>query len=185
MAEGVLWLVLPAVVYGTLAWVVLDDPPRTWSRLREAVARRRAGHASRGASVVDEPTDAAAGSGTASAAETGGAVTTSRTAAAGRPSRPASRRPAPAPDPFDVLVVQVQLGRLTAQMRALEADPHAWARGRRMLAAQAAYDALLAEACRLAGVPVEQEWSPEPWGPTREPERFREEMELASRGWSW
>ncbi len=98
------------------------------------------------------------------------------------------RAPAPrpsAPDPFDVLVVQVQLGRLSAQLRDLEADQHAWARGRRILATQAAYDALLAEACRLAGVPVEQEWSPEPWGPTREPERFREEIELASRGWSW
>ncbi|WP_233404409.1 hypothetical protein [Actinotalea solisilvae] len=169
MAQGVLWIVLPAVVYGALAWVVLDDPPRTWSRLRAALTRhreRRASHTPRdGAAVVDEAP--AAGPGVAP------------------PAREPVRRPTAPPDPFDVLVVQVQLGRLTAQMRALDADPHAWARGRRMLAAQAAYDALLAEACRLAGVPVEQEWSPEPWGPTREPERFREEMELASRGWSW
>lgn len=160
MVQTVLWMVLPAVVWSALAWTVLDDPPRFWTRAREARRRRRE---TRAALVGSDPSGGGAGD-------------------------PVARRhapPQPPPDPFDVLTVQVQLGRVAAQMRALEADPRAWARARRLFAAQAAYDALLAEACRLAGVPVTQEWSPEPWGPTREPERFREEMELASRGWSW
>lgn len=98
-----------------------------------------------------------------------------------------ARRPAPPPeppDPFAALRLQVRLGVLAEQIRLLENDPRVWARGRRLQAAWAAYDALLGEACGLAGVdvPVDR--------PVREPrrddgERFREEMELASRGWSW
>jgi hypothetical protein len=171
MALTMLWIVLPAMTWSVIAWVIFDQPPRTVSRVVAAVRRRwaRREERPRGQDRRDEvrldpgPLD-------------------ERPPVLGGHSR---RARCAAPDPFDVLVVQVQLGRLSAQLRALEADPHAWARGRRILATQAAYDALLAEACRLAGVPVEQEWSPEPWGPTREPERFREEIELASRGWSW
>ena len=40
-----------------------------------------------------------------------------------------------------------------------------------------------AEACRLAGVDVPER--PARSRPEAEPERFREETELASRGWSW
>lgn len=88
------------------------------------------------------------------------------------------------PDPFEVLSLQLRLGVLAQQLRALEADPHVYGRAHRLTAAQSAYDALLAEACRLAGVDV----SAPPLRPRvvpDEPERFREEMELASRGWSW
>ncbi|WP_449385996.1 hypothetical protein [Cellulomonas soli] len=42
-----------------------------------------------------------------------------------------------------------------------------------------AYDELLAEACRLAGVEVGPHAKGDP------AERFREEVELASRGWAW
>ncbi|WP_024286228.1 hypothetical protein [Cellulomonas sp. KRMCY2] len=88
------------------------------------------------------------------------------------------------PDPFDALDVQVRLGQVAALVRALESDPKVWARGKRMQATQAAYDDLLAEACELAGVEV----PPLDRAATRpldDPERFREELELASRGWSW
>lgn len=88
-------------------------------------------------------------------------------------------------DPFDALGVQMALGRLADQVRALEADPRVFARGRRLQAAQAAYDALLIEACTLAGVAVSPEARDTVLGTTREPERFREEMELSARGWSW
>ncbi|WP_255491705.1 hypothetical protein [Actinotalea sp. JY-7876] len=150
--QTLLWTLLPTVVYGGLAWLVLDDPPRVWVRARRWAVRRRA--------------------------ERLGLVRRHG------PSR-APLAPAAAPDPFDVLAVQVRLGVLAAQLRSLEVDPRAWARGRRIIAAQAAYDALLAEACRLAGVPVDADAVLAPWGPGREPERFREELELASRGWSW
>ena len=89
-----------------------------------------------------------------------------------------------APDPFDVLGVQVRLGQVAAHVRALEADDRIWARGKRMQATQAAYDDLLVEACLLAGVevPAADRVGPRP---ADDPERFREELELASRGWSW
>jgi len=91
------------------------------------------------------------------------------------------RRPSE-PDPFAMLTVQEHLSRIGAHIRALDADPKAWARGRRMIAAQTAYDAVLAEACRMAGVDL----AAGPMAlPLAEPERFREEIELAARGWSW
>uniref|UniRef100_UPI0020283EC2 hypothetical protein n=1 Tax=Actinotalea sp. C106 TaxID=2908644 RepID=UPI0020283EC2 len=98
--------------------------------------------------------------------------------------------PPPPPDPFAVLRLQLRLGALASQLRALDADPHPWARGRRQMAVQAAYDALLAEACRLADV---EPTASEPEGvslreaglPLSEAERFREELALAERGWSW
>ena len=104
-----------------------------------------------------------------------------RRKATGKPRR---RRPTAQPDPFDALDVQVRLGQVAALVRALESDPKVWARGKRMQATQAAYDDLLAEACELAGVEV----PPLDRAATRaldDPERFREELELASRGWSW
>jgi hypothetical protein len=46
------------------------------------------------------------------------------------------------------------------------------------MALEAAYDDLLDEACRLAGVPDPEVEQPEE-------KRWQEEQELASRGWSW
>ncbi|GIG37667.1 hypothetical protein [Cellulomonas pakistanensis] len=90
------------------------------------------------------------------------------------------RHGAPPPaDPFDALHVQMRLGIVADHLRRLEDDPHAWARAERIIASQLAYDALLADACRLAGVEVLPRAKGDPW------ERMREEVELASRGWTW
>ncbi len=88
------------------------------------------------------------------------------------------------PDPFAALEVQLQLTRVSEQLRALLAEPRVWARGRRVIATQAAYDGLLATACRLAGVETfDEDTVP---GLTRsESEREREEFELLVRGWAW
>ena len=83
------------------------------------------------------------------------------------------------PDPFDALHVQVRLGIVAQHLQRLEADRHAWARAERIIASQLAYDALLADACRLAGVEVLPSAKGDPW------ERMREEVELAARGWTW
>lgn len=83
------------------------------------------------------------------------------------------------PDPFDVLRIQVRLGALADELRVLEADRRVYAKAHRLRATKAAYDDLLGEACLLAGVPLQRDGRP------REQERLREEVELASRGWSW
>lgn len=85
----------------------------------------------------------------------------------------------PAPDPFDALHVQMRLGIVADHLRHLEEDRHEWARAERIIASQLAYDALLAEACRLAEVEVLPRPKGDPW------ERMREEVELAARGWTW
>ncbi len=90
----------------------------------------------------------------------------------------------PAADPMVTLAIQVQLGRLSAELHRIEADPAVFARAHHYLAAQGAYDALLREACRLTGVATED-------APLRadlraaDDERFRAELELSARGWSW
>jgi hypothetical protein len=91
------------------------------------------------------------------------------------------RRPAtpPLPDPFDALQVQTRLAIVAEHIRHLEEDRHAWARAERIIAAQLAYDALLAQACRMAGVEVLPRAKGDPW------ERLREEVELIARGWTW
>ena len=63
--------------------------------------------------------------------------------------------------------------------RALEADAEIYAKAHRLQATRAAYDDLLSEACLMAGV------TPVPEARRSEGERLREEVELASRGWSW
>jgi hypothetical protein len=83
------------------------------------------------------------------------------------------------PDPFDALRVQDRLGIVARYVQALEADKRAMARAERIIASQMAYDYLLEEACRLAGVEVPPHATGDP------AERFREEVELAGRGWAW
>ena len=89
------------------------------------------------------------------------------------------RRRGTAPNPFEVLRVQIRLSAVAEEVRALSLDETAFARAHHLEATQRAYDALLAEACVLAGVATE------PTEPNNESERFREEVELAARGWSW
>ncbi len=90
------------------------------------------------------------------------------------------RRPDPPPDPFESLRLQSRLGVLASEIRSLESDPAVYAKRHRLLALRAAYDDLLGEGCRLAGIPG---------GAHEESDdakrRWREEQELASRGWSW
>jgi len=83
------------------------------------------------------------------------------------------------PDPFATLRVQERLGAVAHHVQALEYDPHTFALAERIIASQLAYDQLLAEACALAGVEVLPRAKGDPQ------ERFREEVELTSRGWSW
>jgi hypothetical protein len=105
-----------------------------------------------------------------------------RTALAERLERVAHRlrreRPV-AYDPFATLWVQERLGKVADHVRALERDQHCYARAERIIASQLAYDQLLSEACTLAGVELEE------WAPGEPAERFRREVELTSRGWSW
>lgn len=89
------------------------------------------------------------------------------------------REPEAETDPFAALRVQERLGAVADHVRSLEIDVHTFARAERIIASQLAYDQLLAEACQLAGVEVEQHPAGDP------AERFREEVELASRGWTW
>ncbi len=83
------------------------------------------------------------------------------------------------PDPFVALRVQSRLGIVARHVQALEADRRAMARAERIVASQLAYDDLLEEACRMAGVDIPPHAKGDP------AERFREEVELAGRGWTW
>jgi len=89
------------------------------------------------------------------------------------------RRPCVEADPFDTLWLQTRLGHLAGEIRRIETTPRIYARAHRLKAAEAAYDDLLDEACRLAGVPGEADLE------RSEEKRWLEERELASRGWSW
>jgi hypothetical protein len=95
------------------------------------------------------------------------------------------RRPPPPPDPFEVLRVQMRLAALAEEVRALERSSDVYARGHHIKATEAAYDAMLFEACRLAGVPTGSQPGRLSTIAQDRDERFREEVELASRGWSW
>jgi hypothetical protein len=95
------------------------------------------------------------------------------------------------PDPFEILQMQRRLGAIAEELQRLEsedADRQYWARAHRIHSRKAAYDQLLVEACKLAGVPGARTAPgtiPTPTGRRSDEERFRDEMELASRGWSW
>ncbi|SKC75513.1 hypothetical protein [Krasilnikoviella flava] len=99
-------------------------------------------------------------------------------------ARRSRRRHPPAADPLLTLTVQVRLGELARELRAIDDDRQVYARAHHARAAQEAYDALLREACRLAGLGVVD--LPTRAGEQAESaERLREELELSSRGWSW
>jgi hypothetical protein len=83
------------------------------------------------------------------------------------------------PDPFDTLRLQTRLGLLAGEIRQVAATPRVYAKAHRLMALEAAYDDLLDEACRLAGVPGEADLQ------RGEQKRWHEEQELATRGWSW
>jgi hypothetical protein len=89
------------------------------------------------------------------------------------------RRPSTEPDPFDTLRLQTRLGELAGEIRRVQATPRVYAKAHRLMALEAAYDDLLDEACRLAGVPGEADLQ------RGEEKRWLEEQELATRGWSW
>jgi len=91
----------------------------------------------------------------------------------------------PACDPFHVLALQTRLGAVAHELRVLKADGDAYARAHRLQAALAAYDDLLAEACRVAGVPQDSAAAGGGGEELREQQRLREEMELCARSWSW
>ncbi|MPZ96767.1 MAG: hypothetical protein GEU96_18125 [Propionibacteriales bacterium] len=88
-------------------------------------------------------------------------------------------RPAEQDDPFAILWLQERLGVLADEIRRLEHDQQVYRRVHRLTVTRAAYDDLLDEACRLAGVTVPRE------SPRSDAGRWREERELAERGWSW
>lgn len=121
-----------------------------------------------------------------------------RRALVSRRLRRARRPAAPAPtDPFVVLELQVRLSAVASEIQRLERERHAIAVAHHLRASQYAYDALLSEACRLAGL-QDAEPAPPPTGEdprlpgevpvpwtVDEDERMRQELELGARGWSW
>ncbi|AYY11460.1 hypothetical protein EF847_00700 [Actinobacteria bacterium YIM 96077] len=85
--------------------------------------------------------------------------------------------PEPGSDPFDTLAIQYRLSRVAAEIHTLENTRRCWARGFHLVAATTAYDGLLCDAARMAGVPI----------PDTEP-RVRTlmlEAELRRLGWHW
>lgn len=80
-------------------------------------------------------------------------------------------------DPFSALEVQISLARLETHIEQLLADERRFARGHHLRAARLAYDHLIEQACRMAGV------SDLPQDP--QVRRVLAEAELRSRGWTW
>lgn len=80
-------------------------------------------------------------------------------------------------DPFSALEVQLALARVERLIADLQRDDRRFARAHHLYSALAAYDRLLDEACRLAGVP-----DSDAVGDTR---RLLSEVELRARGWTW
>ena len=86
-------------------------------------------------------------------------------------------RPAP-PDPFATLALQGRLSRLAGELNELDRDERAgYARGHHLVAAIAAYERTLDEACALMGLDV-----PEGSGPAH---RLMSEASLMQAGWLW
>jgi hypothetical protein len=95
---------------------------------------------------------------------------------------PGRARRAPAVDPLVVLEVQIRLAELAAEVQLVESTPGMYAQAHHLRAALAAYDAMLAQACVLAGLPFPGQALTKP---VPEEERERRELELSSRGWHW
>ncbi|GAA4724044.1 hypothetical protein GCM10023216_12330 [Isoptericola chiayiensis] len=94
------------------------------------------------------------------------------------------RRRRAGPDPLVTLAIQIRLGELSRELRTVAEDPEVYARAHHWRAAQDAYDAMLREACRVAGLSVvDQPLRPDEH--VAADERLREELELSSRGWNW
>lgn len=85
--------------------------------------------------------------------------------------------PCIAADPFETLNVQLRLTRIVGEICRLERDQGRWARAHHLAATTRAYDDLLIEAARMAGVPV-----PDAPAPIR---RVMIESALRHDGWSW
>ena len=110
-----------------------------------------------------------------------------RCRAAERLERIARRvRPRPkVPDPFEVLSVQMRLSAIAADLRAIEDEPHLYGRAHHLHAARVAYDDLLAEACKLAGVDPGPRLGFSVPEDERVDRRLQEEVELSALGWTW
>lgn len=111
-----------------------------------------------------------------------------RTRAAGLLERLAKRlrpRPTREIDPFDVLSVQLRLSAIAADLRSIEDEPHMYAKAHHLHAAHVAYDDLLFEACRLAGLDAGPRLSFSVPEERRVDQRLREEVDLAALGWTW
>ena len=89
------------------------------------------------------------------------------------------KRVTPAPDPFETLRLQSRLGLLAGKIQRLEATPRIYGKAHRLMALEAAYDDLLDEACRLAGVSATADLE------RGEQRRWLSEQELTIRGWTW
>lgn len=89
------------------------------------------------------------------------------------------KRVTPEADPFETLRLQARLGLLAGKIQRLEATPRIYAKAHRLMALEAAYDDLLDEACRLAGVSAATDLK------RGEHRRWISEQELTTRGWSW
>lgn len=106
-------------------------------------------------------------------------------------------RKQPVTDPFVALEIQLRLAAVASEIQRLERERHALAVAHHLRASQYAYDALLTEACRLAGLDATEPAPPPsddtmaspgavpvPWTVDEE-QRMRQELELGARGWSW
>ncbi len=91
---------------------------------------------------------------------------------------PGSRRRG-GPDPFAALRLQVALTRLEREIAAIRADDVSFARAHKLRAATTAYDGVLADACRAAGLPAPDDDRFDAVG------RLRAEADLEGLGWSW
>jgi hypothetical protein len=81
-------------------------------------------------------------------------------------------------DPFETLELQQRLSRLAGELARLDAHcERGFARGHHLRAAMEAYERTLDDACRLAGIPVEDGRGAA--------HRLLAEARLAERGWSW
>lgn len=109
---------------------------------------------------------------------------------------PAYFRPDPtsperdAPDPFEVLRLQVRLTALAEEIRRIEGDKTSLARAHHLRACQHAYDSLLEQACSLVGGSIASDVGSHAIDSMSlalfdDEMRMHHELELCSRGWSW